>query len=118
MPPDPENGRVFANWGNIATLEGKASQAIPYPSPERLASLLSDAAVRQLLPELIGPSDVNEKDLLDRTLLQGKFRSVTKLLKAFLLKAAPSMVGFGLALAFAAAFASRFGGRLSPMRIG
>ena len=102
-----DNVVAYLQTGDVAVLQGQATFAIPYPNPARLASLLSDPAIRLLLPEAIRPSDVHEPELLDRTWLHGEFRSATQWLKAFLLKAGPSMVGFGLAFALAAAFAGR-----------
>lgn len=102
-----DNVVAYLKTRNVAVLEGKATFAIPYPNPARLASLLSDSAIRLLLPEAIRPSEVREPELLDHTWLHGEFRSATQWLKAFLLKAGPSMVGFGLAFALAAAFSGR-----------
>ena len=93
---------AYLQTGDAAMLQGKATFGIPYPNAARLAQLLSDPAIRVLLPEAIRPRDVHELELLDRTWLRGKLRSATAWLEAFLLKGGPSMVGFGLALALAA----------------
>jgi hypothetical protein len=93
---------AYLQTGDAAMLQGKATFGIPYPNAARLAQLLSDPAIRVLLPEAIRPRDVHESELLDRTWLRGKLRSATAWLEAFLLKGGPSMVGFGLALALAA----------------
>jgi hypothetical protein len=99
-----DNVVAHLRTGDIRTLQGKATFAIPYPNPARLALLLSDPAIRLLLPEAIRPNDSHEPDRLNSTWLHGEFGSATRWLKAFLLKAGPSMVGFGLALALASAF--------------
>jgi len=87
---------------NIAVLQGKQSQAIPYPDPERLASLLSDPVVRLILPSPIRPIDIDEKELLNRTILKGKLRSVINRIELAVLKYAQLIFGIGIALAFVA----------------
>jgi hypothetical protein len=88
--------------GNLAELQGKSFLAIPYVDPGRLASLLSDPTVRLVLPDPIRPPDVDEKQRLDRTLLKGKFRSITVLVKETILSNALVMIGLGIAFAFGA----------------
>lgn len=97
-----KNVAAYFETQDITVLQGKASQAIPYPSPERLASLLSDPAIRLILPEQIRPADVDQKQALDRTFLKGKFRSIIEGLKSIVENRAPWVVGWGIVLAFAA----------------
>jgi hypothetical protein len=91
----------------VGALSVQSAEHVPYPNRDRLASLLSDPAIRLLLPEAIRPADIDSKDLYARTALKGRFHAVAASLKRFLLNFAPSMVGFGLAFAFAAAFFQR-----------
>jgi hypothetical protein len=97
----------YLKTGAVGALSVQSAQHIPYPNRDRLASLLSDPAIRLLLPEAIRPADVDSKELDARTALKGRFHAVAAGLKRFLLNFAPSMVGFGLAFAFAAAFFQR-----------
>jgi hypothetical protein len=102
------NVAEYLRSGNIAVLQGKPSQAIPYPDPERLASSLSDPAIRPILPASIRPAEVNEREVLDRTISKGKFRSASSLVREMLLEHAPSIVGLGIALAFAVALLQQY----------
>jgi hypothetical protein len=97
----------YLKTGSIDALAVQSAQQIPYPHRDRLALLLSDPAIRLLLPEAIRPADIDSKDLYARTALKGRFHAVAAGLKIFLLSFAPLMVGFGLAFAFAAAFFAR-----------
>jgi hypothetical protein len=96
------NVLAYMKTGNLAELQGKSFLAIPYVDPVRLASLLSDPTVRLVLPDPIRPPDVDEKQRLDRTLLKGKFRSITVLVKETILSNALVMIGLGIAFAFGA----------------
>lgn len=97
------NVLAYLKSGDLAELKGKSSQAIPYPDPARLAALLSDPAIRLVLPEPIRPADVDEKQRLDRTVLKGRFHSIIVRIKAFVLRYPHFMIGSGVALAFGAA---------------
>jgi len=97
----------YLKTGAIDALSVQSAQAIPYPNRDRLAFLLSDPAIRRLLPEAIRPEDIDRNDLYARTALKGRFHAVAAGLKRFLLNFAPAMVGFGLAFAFAAALFQR-----------
>lgn len=50
------NVRAYVNTGDMAHLEGKPPQAIPYPGPERLAQALDDPTIRAILPPSIAPA--------------------------------------------------------------
>ncbi|MCG6205030.1 hypothetical protein LPW26_10310 [Rhodopseudomonas sp. HC1] len=97
-----QNVLAYLRTGNVAELQGKAVQAIPYPVPERLAALLSDPTIRQALPDAIRPADVDDRARLDRTLLKGRVREATNWVKVEMLRHAEVVAGFGLALGFAA----------------
>ena len=97
----------YLKTGAIDALSVQTAQHIPYPNRDRLVLLLSDPAIRLLLPEAIRPADVDSKDLYARTALKGRFHAAVARLKNFLLNFAPVMIGFGLAFAFAAAFFRR-----------
>jgi hypothetical protein len=101
------NVLAYMKSGNLAELQGKSSQAVPYPDPVRLASLLSDPAVRLVLPNLIRPPEVDEKQRLDRMLLKGKLRSVTIRVKETIFSYAHVMIGLGIAFAFGAGMIGR-----------
>ncbi|QDM28188.1 hypothetical protein FNL56_20180 [Tardiphaga sp. vice304] len=94
----------YIRTGSMAVLQNKPFLAIPYPSPDRLASLLSDPTIRMALPRLIRPTDVSDSAMLDRTLLKGRFRAWIERVKAVVLSLASLMLGLGLALAFMATF--------------
>jgi hypothetical protein len=93
---------AYLKSGDLAELQGKSSQAIPYPDPARLAALLSDPEIRRVLPDSIRPADVDEKHRLDRTFLKGKLRSLMLRIKAFFLRYPHIMIGLGVAFAFGA----------------
>lgn len=97
--------KTYLKTGDLATLQNQPPLTVPYPLPERLASLLSDPAVRMALPEAIRPAEVDEKSLFDRTLLRGKLHPLVVSLKLWLLQFAPIMVSLGIASAFSAGLA-------------
>jgi hypothetical protein len=92
----------YLKSGNMAALRGKPPQAIPYPDPERLASLLSDPVIRLILPSPIRPTDIDEKELFNRTMLKGKVRSIVQRMELAILNSAQLFFGFGIAFAFSA----------------
>lgn len=102
-----QNVQAYLRTGNLAELQGKAQQAIPYPQPEWLATLLSDPTIRLALPDSIRPADIDDRARLERTLLKGRLRGITNEIKLQMLTHAQVMVGAGIALAFAAGL---FGG--------
>lgn len=97
----------YLKAGDLAELQGKSSQAIPYPDPARLAGFLSDPAIRLVLPDPLQPADVDEKQRLDRTFLKGMLRSKSLRIKTFVLNYAPVMIGLGIVLAFGAGLLGR-----------
>ena len=99
---------AYLRTGDISTLQGKPYLAVPYPVPERLASLLSDPIVRLLLPQEIRPVDIPQAALLDRTLLTGRFHSLVADIQFAMVQAAPSLLGIGIALLFLAGLVGRF----------
>jgi hypothetical protein len=98
---------AYLNSGDLADLQGKPSQAIPYPDPTRLAALLSDPAVKLVLPDPIRPQYVDDRQRLSRTLLKGSVRSVTLRIESFLLRYSYAMLALGVAFAFAAEVLAR-----------
>jgi hypothetical protein len=98
----------YIKSGNIAVLQNKPLQAVPYPDPQRLASLISDPQIRLFLPAPIRPAEVNERDLLDRTISKGRFRSVAKFVGEAILNQGFSILGLGIALAFAVALLQQY----------
>jgi hypothetical protein len=98
------NVKEYLRAGNTAVLQNKPLLAIPYPSPERLAMLLSDPTIRMALPRLVRPADVSDEALRNRTVLKGRFRAWLQRVIAIVTNYAPAMLGLGLALALAATF--------------
>jgi hypothetical protein len=93
---------AYLKTGNLAELEGKSFLAIPYPDPMRLASLLSDATIRLVLPDPISPPDIDRKQRLSRTLIKGRVRPVMGWVKATILNYAHVMIGLGIVIGFGA----------------
>ncbi len=102
-----ENGRVetrnvgaYLKTGDISVLKVKEQLDIPYPDPDRLASLLSLPAIRGLLPpELI--DDPVARDAARKQLwTKGKLRHIAKGLRRSGLASAPYMIFIGLTLLF------------------
>jgi len=112
-----DNVKEFLKTNDPHALQGKARLAIPYPSPERLALLLADPAIRLVLPEVIRPHDINPDELYKRTYLKGHFRPMMQAIKNVLLKYAVGIAGIGLALAFAVGFLLRGSNDSRPLHV-
>ncbi|MBB5047014.1 hypothetical protein HNR60_001766 [Rhodopseudomonas rhenobacensis] len=95
------NVMAYLRTGNLAELQGKAGQAIPYPVPERLAALLSDPVIRQVLPDALRSGDIDDRARLDHTWLKGRLRGASSRIKRQILSHAQVLAGVGVALAFA-----------------
>ena len=96
-----QNVMAYLRTGDVAVLQGKAEQAIPYVLPDRLAALLSDPTIRMALPDAIRPADIEDRARLDRTMLKGRLRGITNRIKLQTLSYAQVLAGLGIALAFA-----------------
>ena len=103
------NVMAYLRTGDIAVLRNKPMLAIPYPSAERLAGLLSDPTVRMALPLTVRPADIDEKSLLERTVLRGRFHGFVDRAKVAIINLAPILFGLGIALVFVAGLCSPLG---------
>jgi hypothetical protein len=105
---ETENLRLFLNTGDIATLQGKAVQAIPYPDPDRLAKLSSLPTIRGLLPvELVDDPAVRDA-ASHRLWMQGGLRQVAGWLHQSCALLGPYSAFLGAAMLFAVGlFAAR-----------
>lgn len=97
------NVLAYMNTGDRAVLQGKPMLAIPYPDPQRLASLLSDAEIRRFLPDAIRPANSDHQSMVDDTFLKGRLRPAATRVKQLFLTYAHVLVGIGIALAFGVA---------------
>ncbi|UYO53111.1 hypothetical protein [Rhodopseudomonas palustris] len=87
---------------NLAVLQSKPGLAIPYPSPERLAALLSDQVIRMTLPDSLRPrNELDDQKRADRMLLKGKLHEYVDWLGKQALRSAHVLVGIAISLAFA-----------------
>ncbi len=97
---ETKNVSAYLKDGDISVLKVQAPLDIPYPSPDRLAMLLSLPAIRGILPpELI--DDPAAHDAARRQLwTRGKLRYIAKGLRRSGLASAPYLVFIGLTLLF------------------
>jgi hypothetical protein len=110
-----KNVLAYLRADDLTELQGKSSLDIPYPDPVRLGSLLSDPVVRLLLPDSIRPPTVDERQRLDLTLLKGRFRSFTAMIKDSVFSYADILIGIGVALAFGAGMVGHRGSTRSRL---
>ncbi|HVY19442.1 MAG TPA: hypothetical protein VHA70_05100 [Bauldia sp.] len=96
-----QNVMAYLASGDMAALVNKPMLAIPYPSPQRLADLLSNSMVRAMLPDAIRPADADINGVRQRTLLKGRFAQIVGRLKSGVLLSGPALLGAGLAAMFA-----------------
>ncbi|QDM23020.1 hypothetical protein FIU28_19065 [Tardiphaga sp. vice154] len=101
------NVAAYLRTGDITALQNKSMLAIPYPSADRLASLLSDPTIRMALPRTIRPEDMDEKALLERTVLRGRSHAALERTKLAIMNLAPVVLALGMALALGAGFSLR-----------
>jgi hypothetical protein len=103
-----ENGRIeteslslFLKTGDVATLQGKAGQAIPYPDPARLAKLSSLPTIRGLLPvELVDDPDARAA-VTGRLWMQGRLSGVAGWLHRSCAVLGPYIAFLGVTMLFA-----------------
>jgi hypothetical protein len=91
----------FLASGNLADLENKPFGHIPYPSAERLGSLLADPTLRAILPAPIRPADADIQELNKRLILGGKLAAPTAFVRAATLKLCGLFIALGIAVFFA-----------------
>jgi hypothetical protein len=90
----------YLRTGNIDGLKNKPFLAVPYPIPERLASLLSDSNIKLILPDTITPPGIDLKSRIDQTILKGRARATVQWIKLGLLQSAMTMIGLGISCLF------------------
>jgi hypothetical protein len=97
------NLRAYIMTGDGAHLRDKPHLDIPYPSAERLQSLVDLPVVRGLLPADLGVTPAERRAARDRLALRGVAEPLLQAMKSLLFTAAPAILFAGLALfAFAA----------------
>lgn len=106
-PMQMQNVRNYLASGNLEDLDNKPFQHIPYPSAQRLASLLSDPIIRSFLPIPVRPDDADVDKLNATLMLGGKTGRIVTLLRAGVLRFNGIFIAFGVAALFLVFFRRR-----------
>ena len=93
-----QNVKAFIATSDLAALQNKPFLDIPYPSAERLGSLLMLPQVRAILPAELRPADQPSLEYRNSHLTHPRLYRLINILNSFVLKVGPLLFSLGAAV--------------------